>query len=67
MRKRPDTTLEQVLDVRERLKRGESNKSIVEATGLSPGTICKIKDGWKPSGRKPVTLFPSTARRRGER
>jgi hypothetical protein len=65
--KRKDTTNEQVEDVRARLARGETHSDIVKATGLSPTTVSRIKDGWRPRGRKPIFLFPSRARQRGER
>lgn len=61
------TTLEQVEDVRARFARGETHKDIVAATGLGPTIVSKIKDGWKPRGRKPVVLTPSLAKQRGER
>lgn len=57
-----DTTMAQVEDVRARMARGETHKEIVEATGLSPTTVSRIKDGWKPSGRKAITLFPNTSK-----
>jgi hypothetical protein len=56
---RPATTLEQVMDVRARLARGETNGSVAKATGLSGSIVTKIKDGWKPTGKKPVRLTPS--------
>lgn len=65
--KRARTTEAQVVDVKARLARGERHKDIVAATGLSPNIVTRIKDGWRPTGRKAVVLTPSVARQRGER
>jgi hypothetical protein len=61
------TTPAQVEDVLARFARGETHTSIVATTGLSKNVVSRIKDGWRPSGRKPVRLVPSIARQRGER
>jgi len=59
--KRSNTTHEQVADVKARFARGETHKEIVTATGLSPTTVSRIKDGWKPRGRAPFVLTKSTS------
>jgi hypothetical protein len=59
--------MDQVTEVLERLAKGESGASIAKAVGIGPTIVGKIKDGWRPVGRKPVRLIPSRARQRGER